>query len=443
MQAILQRFAATGAETAISITRAVTHHRLGLRLAFDSGVLDVALMSEAVRLSLDAEPVLGCAFRTDERHAYWERLSDLDERSAFSWREYADVDTAMIDFQVGEIPDEGPQVAVALFMGPDRDELGVKVSHVVADGQAAKQYTYLLADIYSRLAVDASYAPQPNLVTRPTGRQVWGHLSSEQRRNARQAKSWAKPVWKVPGKGSSGGGLTYRTALVEPRRFRELRAFAGSHDATINDLMLTAVFRACAARFDPPTGVPLSLMCTADLRRFLPDRESLPISNVSISGSLDIERVEGESFDQTLVRVRQRMAVWSKQCYGAAPFMNAERLAGFGYRPTQKLLGLTFRLAGGSGKTYPWFTNIGVLDESRLAFGEHYPIAGQAYGPSAKGPAIVPVISTYRDALSICMGFCRDDMNEAVIDDVLSLTIAELDNAGGVSDKRIEQNAGR
>lgn len=395
-------------------------------------------MSKAVRLSLDAEPVLGCAFRTDERHAYWERLRDLDERSAFSWRECVDIDAAMIDFQVGEVPDAGPQVAVVLLAGTDHDELGVKISHVVADGQAVKQYAYLLADIYSRLAVDASYAPRPNLARRPTGRRVWEHLSSEQRRNAKRAKSWAKPTWTVPGKGSSGGGLTYRTVFVEPRTFRELRAFGRAHDATINDLMLTAVFRACVARFDPPTGVPLSLMCTADLRRFLPDRETLPISNVSISGSLDIARVDGESFARTLVRVRERMAVWSKQCYGAGPFMSAERLAGLGYRPTEKLLGLTFRLAGGSGKTYPWFTNIGVLDESRLAFGECYPSAGQVYGPSAKGPAIVPVISTYRDTLAICMGFCRDDMDEAVIGDVLSLTIGELDNVGGVSNKRIE-----
>lgn len=433
MSDIPQRFAATGAEAAISITRAVTHHRLGLRLAFDPGGLDAALLAKAVRLSLDAEPVLGCAFRTDERHAYWERLRDLDERRAFSQRECSDLDAAMIDFQTVEIPDEGPQVAVVLLKGPDRDELGVKISHVVADGQATKQYTYLLADIYSRLTVDPSYTPLPNLVTRPTGRQVWEHLSTEQRRNAKQAKSWAKPTWTIPGNGSSGGDLTYRTAVVDASRFRELRDFGRAHDATINDLLLTAVFRACVARFDPPTGVPLSLMCTADLRRFLPDCEALPISNVSISGSLDIHRVDGESFHQTLVRVRERMAVWAKQCYGAAPFMNAERLAGLGYRPTQKLLGLTFRLAGGSGKTYPWFTNIGVLDESKLTFGGNRPSVGQVYGPFAMGPAIVPVISTYRDALSICMGFSRDDMDESVIDEALSLIVAELDNSTSVS----------
>jgi NRPS condensation-like uncharacterized protein len=223
-------------------------------------------------------------------------LSDIESRPSFARLEREDLDAAMTDFQVDEVPDEGPQIAVALFVGPDRDELGVKISHVVADGQAAKPYAYLLADIYSRLAVDSSYVPKSNLVARPTGRQVWGHLSNAQRRDAKRAKSWAKPTWKIPSKGSSGGGLVYRTASVAPQTFRDLQAFGRAHDATINDLMLTAVFRACVSRFDPPVGVPLSLMCTADLRRYLPDRETLPISNVSISGSLDVERIDGETF---------------------------------------------------------------------------------------------------------------------------------------------------
>ena len=40
-----------------------------------------------------------------------------------------------------------------LLRGPHTDELGIKLSHVPADGQAVKQYAYLLADLYTRLAV--------------------------------------------------------------------------------------------------------------------------------------------------------------------------------------------------------------------------------------------------------------------------------------------------
>lgn len=429
MTEIPARFPATGADMAVSITRAVTHHRIGLRLAFDSGQLDAARLARAVRLSLDAEPTLGCSFRTDEAKAYWSRMRALDEARCFSAVGSADPDAAMDAFQAVEVPDAGPQAAVALFSAQGADHLGIKVSHVLADGQAAKQYAYLLADIYSRLAADPSYVPEPNLAGRPTGKEVWARLTPEQRRQAKRAKSWANPTWVVPGRGSSGRGLAYRTAFVEPDIFRRLREYGRQRDATVNDLMLSAVFRACIGLFDPPIGRPLSLMCTADLRRYLPDAEGLPMSNISISGSLGIERMDGERFDETLGRVRERMAVWAGQCYGAGPFANAEKLTRLGYGVTKALLGLTFRMAGGSGKTYPWFTNIGVLDEGRLSFAGATPISGHMFGPTAKGPAIVPVVSTYRDRLAISMGFCQEDMDATTIGDVLRAVTGELEVA--------------
>lgn len=429
MTAIPLRFPATGADTAISITRAVTNHRIGMRLAFDPGQLDPVRLAAAVRLSLDAEPILGCCFRTDEARAYWSRMPSLDGADFFSVVETADPDGEMDRFQAREIPDTGPQVAVALFSSGDADHVGIKLSHVVADGQAAKQYAYLLADIYSHLTSDPSYVPEPDLAARPTGQDVWARLTSEQRREAGRAKSWANPTWVVPSNGTSGQGLTFRTAFVEPDVFRRLKDYGKQRDATINDLMLTAVFRACVTLFDPPANKPLSLMCTAELRRYLPDPQRLPISNISISGSLDIERADGEGFDATLVRIRERMAVWAKECYGAAPLANAEKLAGLGYRLTKALLGLTFRMAGGSGRTYPWFTNIGVLDEARLSFAGTVPTSGHMFGPSGRGPAVVPVISTYRDRLAVSMGFCARDMDASVIDDVLRSVTGELSAA--------------
>lgn len=422
-----ERFSATGAEMAVSITRMVTHQRIGMRLTFDSGVLDRRLLKRAVRLSLDAEPILGCSFELDGARACWTRIPDLDEASFFSAADSVDPEVDMDRFQAAEIPDAGPQVAVALFSANDVDHLGIKISHVMADGQAAKQYAYLLADTYTRLASGSSAVMHPNLVERPVGKDIWTRLTPEQRREAKRAKSWASPTWSVPATGSSGRGLTYRAGYVEPEAFRLMREYGRARGATVNDLMLTAVFRACVELFDPPMGKPQSLMCTADLRRYLSDVEHLPISNLSISGSLDIERVDGESFDQTLARVRERMAVWAKQCHGAGPFVNAEKLTRLGYGLTKGLMGMMFRLGGASGKTYPWFTNIGILDESRLSFAGAIPTSGHMYGPAGHGPAIVPVVSTYRDRLAICMGFCAEDMDESRILAMLRSTTSELE----------------
>jgi NRPS condensation-like uncharacterized protein len=423
------RFEATGTDVAVSITRIVMHHRIGLLLGFD-GHLDADRLSRAVRLSLDAEPILGCAWRTDAFKAYWLRITDLDATQPFSSVETEELDADVARFYAEEIADAGPQAAVRLFRSRDNDALGIKVSHVLADGQAAKQYAYLVADIYSRLGSDASYVPEPDLQVRPTAKDVWARLDAEQRRGAKKAKSWAMPSWSVPAKGSSGRGLASRSLELGPDRFSALKAYGAARNATVNDMLLAAFFRGCVARFNPPTGKPLSLMCTADLRRYLPDAERLPIANISISGSLDIERVEGEPFEATLARVRERMAVWASQCYGAGPALNAEKLTALGYGMTKLLLTGAMRASGNSGDTYPWFTNIGVIDEARLLFDGQAPVSGSMFGPANHGAAIVPTISTYRDTLTICMGFCAEDIEPEVIEAVLRAADDELRAVG-------------
>ena len=423
--AIPERFQATGTDAAVSITRAVTQHRIGLGLTFGEQ-LDIDRLRRATRLSLDAEPVLGCSFRTDSFKAYWRRIGDMDAVEAFSVLDTEDLDREVSAFQAREVGDAGPQAAVRLFRSADRDVLGIKVSHVLADGHAAKQYAYLLASIYTRLGADPSFIPEPDLNARPTARDVWNHLDSQQRRDAKRAKSWAMPNWGVLAKAQSGRGLTYRSLALGPERFVALKAYGKARGATVNDMLLTAFFRACIRAFDPVAGRPLSLMCTADLRRYLPDADRLPIANISISGSLDIERVDGESFDETLGRIHGRMGVWAKACYGAGPALSAEKITALGYKMTKRILEATFRMSG-PGKTYPWFTNIGILDEDRLAFNGQVPVTGSMFGPAAFGASIVPTVSTYKNCLTVCMGFCEEDFDREIVDRVLELTSEELE----------------
>jgi NRPS condensation-like uncharacterized protein len=429
LEPIPARFAATGADAAIAITRRATNHRIGLSLTFNDARIDTDRLARAFRLSLDAEPVAGCAFRTDERRAYWQRLDDLDCATLLVKDAVEDPDTDVRSFQALEVADSGPQASVALFRAHDRDVLNIKLSHVFADGQASKRYAYLLATIYTRLGSDPAFVPEPNLRPRPTGRDVWASLTREQRREAKKAKSWTNPTWPVPpGMGSTGERLSYRWTTIPPERFASLKAYGSERGCTVNDMMLTAVLRACIALLDPPAGVPLSLMYTADLRRYLPDPDDVPLCNLSISGSLDLQRVDGEGFSDTLARVHERMGQWAQMCHGAGPLASAERLAGLGYRTTERLLGMAFRMAGSSGKTYPWFTNIGIIDEAKVSFDGATPSEALMFGPAVSGMSIVPVVSTYRDSLTVSAGFCESDMEADRIDEFLQATVRETDS---------------
>jgi NRPS condensation-like uncharacterized protein len=428
---------ATGTDVAVSITRSVTRQRIGIRLAF-AGRIDEARLKRAVRLTLDAEPVLGCSFEISRR-ACWRRIMDLDSSVPFSLVETTDADGDMVRFQAEELPDAGPQAAVRLLRTPEGDVLGIKLSHVPVDGQGAKRYAYLLAETYSKLAEDSDYTPVANTAPRPTATDVWTHLSAGQRKAAKSAKSWAVPNWPAPAD-TRGEGLTYREIHVPPERFSALKAYGKARDATVNEMMLALYFRALVRALDPPFGTPLSLMSTADLRRYLPGADAYPIGMLSISGPLGIERVDSEPFESTLRRVCEAMAVWESQCYGAGPAFNAERLNGLPYAAVRAILGISFKMAP-KGKTYPYLTNIGILDEGRLAFGEEAPVAGGMYGPASFGASPVATISTYRETLTVSMGCSTDGASTGVTDGILGLLDDEIAQCLGGAGERYTRSS--
>jgi NRPS condensation-like uncharacterized protein len=89
------------------------------------------------------------------------------------------------------------------------------------------------------------------------------------------------------------------------------------------------------------------------------------------------------------------------------------------------ILGLSFKM-GPKGKTFPYFTNIGILDEQRLTFAGATPTAGSMYGPASMGASPVATVSTYRDALTVSMGCTDDDASKRVTDEVLRLLDDEI-----------------
>lgn len=415
---------ATGSDVAVSITRSVTHQRIGVRLVF-RGRLDESTLARAVRLTLDAEPVLGCSF-VIERKAFWRRISDLDGASAFTMTETDDPERMLIRFQADGVADAGPQAAVLLLRTPDHDELGIKLSHVPVDGQGAKHYAYLLAGTYTALLADPSFVPVPNVSPRPTAADVWANLSPDQRTAAKKAKSWAVPNWPAPLGGAAGTGITYRALDVPPERFRALKEYGKRLGATVNETFLALYFRALVRALDPPDKTRLSLMSTADHRRYLPDPDAHPIGMLSISGPLGIERVHGEPLEGTIGRVREAMAAWERQCYGAGPAFNAGKLGRFSYKTVKRILTMSFGMSP-KGMTYPYFTNIGVLDDTRLGFGTLTPVDGSMCGPASLGASPIATVSTYADALTVSMGCSEDRAATDITDEILGLLDDEIE----------------
>ncbi len=413
------RFPATSNDLATSIVRTFGQHmELGIRLTFDAR-LDARVLERAVRLLLDAEPVLGCGLKTSTMRGWWQRRDDLDARIPFAVVQTDEADAEAVRCQTASVPDHGPQVAVTLVRSPDHDDVVIEVSHNVADGQSAKQIAYVLADLYTRLCADPTYLPAPDLAPRPEARDVWVSLSEDQRRNAKREPRPTMPNWDLPRKARTGAGRTLRELRLGPDRFATISRHGKQHGATVNDMMLTAFFRALVRVCPPPSDKPMSLSFSAEHRRYVTGEVEPPVSNLAVTIWLALESRTGEGFDDTLGRMVEQTTQWRETLWGIRGAVGAAGMAKMGYAPMRLMLAAVGKLAGGAGKTSPVFTNIGVLDDARLSFGGVTPVAARISGPAAFGASFVPTISTYRDALTVSMGFCDADTDAATVEAVL------------------------
>lgn len=417
---------ATASDIATHVAQVFGQHmEIGCRLVFD-GKLDPSVLARAVRLSLDAEPVLGCALRTGAFRVWWERLPDLDANVPFSSGPSADPDRDASAYQTAPIDSAGPQVTVRMLRAESGDEVIMSVSHDAADGQGVKLYAYVLADIYSRLLEDPTYVAAPRAAARPSPGDVWSALSADQKAAANKTPGMTMPNWDLPHKAVTGTGRTLRELRVAPARLRAIKAYGSARGASINALTLTAFFRAVCRAFPPPAGRPMSLPFTVDHRRYLQKCDDLPVSNLAISLWLGVAHVEGESFGGTLARVTKQLDAWRDALWGAKSLMQATGLVRLGYTPMRLIMGAIKSATAKSAKTSPVFTNMGVLDESRLDFGALTPVSARLSGPAAFGTSLVPTISTYRDELTVSMGFCEADIDPTVIERVLRYMDEEL-----------------
>jgi NRPS condensation-like uncharacterized protein len=92
-------------------------------------------------------------------------------------------------------------------------------------------------------------------------------------------------------------------------QFQQIRAAAKQVEATVNDMVLTALYRAVWEHLEQshstiPSSYPV--MVPVDMRGYLPAQQSLTIANLSSAINPGLPACPGESFERTLSRVNRK-----------------------------------------------------------------------------------------------------------------------------------------
>jgi NRPS condensation-like uncharacterized protein len=399
-----------------------------------NGRMDEVRMARAIRLSLDAEPVLGCRFVHGFWRGQWERRDDLDSLQICEVVPVSDPDAAIQDFLTLPIdPLEGPQVK-ARILRSETDTLCLKVNHMAADAGGVKAYAGLVSGIYRSLGRNPGYQACPNTGSRSLW-QVGRQMDTAQRlriicRGYRNAVS----DW-IPGEQLSvmlhagqpvDPGFSIRR--IGPGRFNLLKSYGRQWGATLNDIIIAAWFRALFKETESEQAIPFRMLTTADLRRFMPGRQSQAICNLSGFIHLNIGKRRGWHFHDTLMRVQDEMRAQKKEVLGLGDIVTLGLLAKLIPLDWYKVMAEAFlrRHIDRAIPLYPAMTNMGIIPLDRLAF--ETPGLRDAYltAPLIFPPYFILGLSGFTDSITLSIGFCQKTLNRPIIENLLDRVEEEL-----------------
>jgi NRPS condensation-like uncharacterized protein len=205
-----------------------------------SGQVDENSFAKVMRLTLDQEPVLGSRFVENGSNPYWERREDIEQITISALVENSSPEQEIQAFiNEAKHADVDPLITSRIFREKKTDTICVKVNHSVCDAGGLKEYVSILSDVYGMSLNNPNYCIKPNLLGRRDQSQVFDSIKDV---DSVVPGAGPRPNWIFPQK---EGTLPLHSILRLPReRFEAVKKYAHDKKATINDVLLTGLYRA-------------------------------------------------------------------------------------------------------------------------------------------------------------------------------------------------------
>lgn len=397
-----------------------------------AGRLDAARLKKAVDLCIAVQPVLGCRFVEEGKRPYW-KIEERPEGWGYSETGGQDLERALNDFILAPgDPRKDPLTQVRLFRG-DMDTVCIKMNHVAADGAGTRNYGYLLVENYNALGRDPGHMPKADMRERGM-RTVLRNYGLVKRigfaRTAvkfmRNANTQPGRQWQFPATSASDGGRTMAIRHLEADRGKVISAYAKRQGATLNDVLLTAYFRALFDIIDVIGDAPVPLQVSADLRRYNPNETGDLIANLSSAIFAAIPPDGQETFERTLVKVKSVM----DRLKGRSPLVGAYaiaipfRLMNYG-KASAVMRQMTVGRAN-KGVAMPLLSNFGRLEPERLGFDRSIPLDAFITTPMMFPPYLMLGVTGYAGTLTFTSGYCREGVGNDSVERMLDLFLDQL-----------------
>lgn len=394
-------------------TTGFNDHQLHGTLYFENH-LNAPILQKAVEALTEVLPILSRVYRNHGSASCWEDTDTFNKAELF---ETVSTKEAFDHFTFSKTNAEtGPQIKVCLLQG-DRDAVSIVMNHMVCDGAGFKQCLYLLAEIYSRLLENPDDLPKFQLDGDRSFRPIVGDISFLQRvkillfggKDNNQRSTALFPM--------DNSAKTEPFIVVHPlppEIYKNIRTFCKAQNATVNDLLLTAYFRALSKLLGI-YGQSLSVPIMIDMRRYLEDKTFYAPTNLSSTAAVTVSVAPDEDFIGTLCKVKNEMRIKKSGLIGMSPFIKLDVL----YRVFIKT---SFnKLQNGLRNPNICMTNIGILDSEKLLFKGSPLLDAIVCGSIKYRPHFQMSVSTYRDKMTLCANLYGSNKDRETIEQFFAL----------------------
>lgn len=391
--------------------------------------IDEGRLKKALRMALDAEPVLGSKFVEHDRHPFFEQREDLDQLELCSLVEADDIEEVLLDYVNTPIDPRRDALIHVLVIRSTSDTIVIKTNHVVMDAGGLLEFVDLLFNIYRKLNEDSGYKPAINLSEERGLEQIFDQFNSMEK-----LKSFSRTVagdsqrsdrWNFAQRKRSASDRAFSVRKIGIEQLRAIKEYGREHNVTVNDIMGTAFFRALAELFKPDSAVKLQVDITVDMRQYLPSGRAGMVCNLSSYMRPKIMLDPDDPFKVTIAQINKTTNQLKASNTGMGFWLRVNLISGIGFRNFRHLMEREFKKKDAS----PMISNIGVLHRERIDFGDTKVLDAFILGPFMYPPYPMLVVSTFEDVMTLTMSYCEANENRPVVERLLDKIIREIEDA--------------
>jgi NRPS condensation-like uncharacterized protein len=397
-----------------------------------NGRINEKILEQAIRLSIEIQPILGCHFIENDEVATWEQQSDLAEIELCTVVEALDVEGEVQKFIALRYDfDQDCQVKARIIRGKT-DTVCVKVQHACADAGGLKEYLHILTSAYNHMVNEQSTCRELGCSHRRSQDSILQLPQIIEKINNMVTDS--DNLGHTVGFPYSAGDNINQTFVIRKltqQEFKGIKMQARKNHGTVNDVCLAAYSRALVKIAEIKNEM-VSICFTSDLRTYLPPEEKKAIGNLSGMNLIRIHRDLAEPFNETVGKVITETKKVKANFPGINMALYFETLGKMNFKDVSSQFEKYSEDFSKTRFCNPWLSNVGILADTKIRLGAVEVEDCYMVGTASFSPGMLLLVSTYDDVLTLSVNFFQSTMEKKNVEEMLDAMITELSNWVGM-----------